>query len=346
MIRRLGLFIAPFAFAASVAWAGPSTAVTTQTVQVQTLAETVTAYGQLVTNPGSIQWLSASKAGRIAAVLVTQGTRVARGQSLVRIEPTPQTLAAYESAKSTLSAAQAKLNQTQTLLKNGLATTSDLAAAQGAVASAKAQLAALKSEGAGTHAQVMKAVAAGVVTQLAVSRGQWIGAGARIASIAPSGALWVRLGLTPGQAAGTEAGAPVRIAPVFGPGKTVTSRVAKVDAQADAKTGLIDAEVPVPGSHAGPFVGEWVAGTITLRRVSLPAVPRSAVLKEANGNGFYVFVVRQGKAYRMSVKPVLRTRGLVALHGIEPGEVIVTQGNFELSDGDRVRITNAKDSGS
>ncbi|MGH8274821.1 MAG: efflux RND transporter periplasmic adaptor subunit [Gammaproteobacteria bacterium] len=346
MSRRLGLLIAPFAFAVSAALAGPSTAVTVQTVHTRQLAETVTAYGQLVTNPGSIQWLSALKAGRISAVLVTQGTRVSRGQGLVRIEPTPQTLAAYQSAKSTLASAQAKLKQTQTLLENGLATRSSLAAAQGAVASAKASLAALKSEGAGTHAHVMKAAAAGVVTQLAVSRGQQVSAGAHIVSIAPSGALWVRLGLTPGQAAGTKAGAPVRISPVFGPGRSLTSRVAKVDAQADAKTGLIDAEVPVPGSNAGPFAGEWVAGTITLRKVKLPAVPRSAVLKNANASGFYVFVVRKGIAHRVSVKPVLRAHGLVGLDGIKAGEVVVTQGNFELSDGDQVRITKAKDSGS
>lgn len=344
MTLRLGFLLAPLAFAASAALAASSTAVTTELARTQTLAETVTAYGQLATNPGSIQWLSASRAGRISAVLVTQGTRVSRGQSLVRIEPTPQTLAAFESAKSTLSSAISKLKQTQTLVKNGLATQSDLAAAQGAVASAKAQLAALKSEGAGTLSHVMKATTTGVVTQLVVSRGQWVSAGARIASIAPAGALWVRLGLTPGQAAGAKAGAAVRIAPVFGPGKTLASQVAKVDAQADAQTGLIDAEVAVPGSNAGPFAGEWVAGTITLRNVTLPAVPRSAVLKDADSNGFYVFVVRQGKAHRVSVIPVLRANGLVALDGIKSGEAVVTQGNFALSDGAAVRITTAKDS--
>lgn len=346
MTRRLGLFVAPLAFAASAALAGPSTAVTVQTVRTRTLVETVTAYGRIVPNPGAVQRLSASNAGRITAVLVTQGTRVSRGQGLVRIEPTPQTLAAYESAKSNLSSAQAKLKQTQTLLKNGLATKADLSAAQSAAANAKAQIAALKSEGVNGHAQVIKAAAAGVVTQLAVSPGEWISAGARIASLAPAGALWVRLGLTPGQAASVKTGAPVRLAPVFGPGKALTSQVAKVDAQADATTGLIDAELPVPATGAGPFAGEWVAGTITLRSVNLPAVPRSAVLKDANSNGFYVFVVRQGKAHRVSVKPVLRAHGLVGLDGIKVGEVVVTQGNFELSDGASVRVIKAKDSGS
>ncbi|MGH8126973.1 MAG: efflux RND transporter periplasmic adaptor subunit [Gammaproteobacteria bacterium] len=346
MTRRLGLLMAPLVLAATAAMADPSTAVTVQTVHMQKLAETITSYGRIVPNPGAIQQLSASKVGRITAVLVTQGTRVSRGQSLVRIEPTPQTLAAYESAKSDLSSAQAKLKQTQTLLKNGLATNADLSTAQSAAANAKSRLAALKAEGVGTHAQVMKAAAAGVVTQLAVSPGEWVNAGARIASLAPAGALWVRLGLTPGQAAGVKPGATVRLAPVFGPGKALTSQVAKVDAQADPTTGLIDAELSVPATRAGPFAGEWVAGTITLHSVNLPAVPRSAVLKNANANGFYVFVVRQGKAHRVSVKPVIRARGLVGLDGIKAGEVVVIQGNFELSDGAPVRITKAKDSGS
>ncbi|MGH8224868.1 MAG: efflux RND transporter periplasmic adaptor subunit [Gammaproteobacteria bacterium] len=341
---RLVLFSLVLAFASSAALADPSTAVTVQTVRTQKLAETVTAYGQLVPNPGAIQWLSAAQAGRISAVLVTQGTRVKKGQSLIRISATPQTRAAYQTAQSDLAAARAKLKQTQTLYKNGLATRSDFAAAQGAFDNAKSRLAALKTEGVGTHAQVLKAATAGVVTQLAVSNGEWVNAGARIAALASANALWVRLGLTPEQAAAVKPLASVRLAPVFGAGKTVESHVAKIDAQADAMTGLIDAEVPLSANDSGPFSGEWVAGTITLHSVELPAVPRSAVLKDAQG--FYVFVVHNNVAHRVDVKPLVRDRGLVGLDGIKPGEVVVTQGNFELSDGDQVRITKTQDSGS
>ncbi len=344
MNLHLASLVVPLALVSCVAFADSSTAVTTQTVRTQKLAETATAYGQLVPNPGAIQWLSAAQAGRISAVLVTQGSRVEKGQSLIRISATPQTRAAYQTAQSDLASARAKLKQTQTLYKNGLATRSDLAAAQGAFANAESQLAALKAGGTGAHAQVLKASAAGVVTQLVVSNGEWVNAGARVAALALANALWVRLGLTPEQAAAVKPGARVRLASVFGAGKTSESHVAKVDAQADATTGLIDAQVPLPASDSGPFSGEWVAGTITLRSIALPAVSRSAVLKDAQG--FYVFVVRKDIAHRVSVKPLVRDRGLVGLDGIEPGMVVVTQGNFELSDGARVRITKTQDSGS
>ena len=338
------LVMAPLALLSCAALADPATTVTTQTVHVQKLDDTVTAYGQLMPAPGGVEWLSAAQTGRISAVLVTQGVRVKKGQSLVRIEDTPQTQASYQSAKSALTSARSKLEQTQSLEKNGLATRSDLAAAQDAVDSARAQLAALEAEGVGPHARTLKASASGVVTQLNVSRGQWVNAGTHIAALAPVGTLWVRLGLTPGQAAGVKPDAPVQLVPVFGVGKPLQSHVDSVDAEADAATGLIDAQVPLPARQSGPFSGEWVAGTITLRSLKLPAVARSAVLKDAQG--FYVFVVRQATAHRVNVKPLIRTHGLVGLEGIKPGEVVVTQGNFELSDGNPVRVDKTQDPGS
>lgn len=342
-IRR-GIICAALLSAAGAAWAAPSTAVETQVVRIRALAATASAYGQLVPAPGALRWLSAAQAGRITAVLVSAGSAVAAGQGLVRIEPTPQTLAAFETAAADLAAAQAKLKQTRTLLKGGLATQADLAAAEGSVAGAKARLAALKAAGVGPRPHVLRASAAGVVTRLAVTRGEWVSPGARVAALAPHGALWVRLGLTPAQAASVKPGAAVRLVPVFDAGEALASRVARVDAQADPATGLIDAEVPVPAGSAGPFPGEWVTGTITLRRTELPAVRRSAVLKDAHG--YYVFVVRDGTAHRVAVTPLIRARGLVGLKGVSAGETVVIQGNFELSDGAAVRVTGRKDSGS
>ena len=324
--------------------AASTTAVKVETAQRQTLSDTVTAYGQLVPAPGDIEWLSAAQGGRVVAVLVTQGARVKKGQALVRIKATPQTQANYESALSALASAKSKLAQTRNLEKGGLATRADLAAAQSAFDSARARVAALKAEGVGPHAQTLKAGYAGVVTQLPVSRGEWVNAGARIAALTPENALWVRFGLTPEEAAAVKPHAAVEIKPVFGAARRLHSHVATVDAQADAATGLIDAEVPVTANRKGPFVGEWVTGTITLHQVKALTVKRSAVLKDAKGD--YVFVVHHGVAHRVNVKPLIRTDGLVGVQGLKPGDVVVTQGNFELSDGDAVRTEGKKGTGS
>lgn len=332
----LGLVTASMLAGAS-ALAAPAIGVRTQVAREHTLVDTAQAYGQLVPNPHTLQWFSAAQAGRIADVLVTPGSRVRPGQVLIRIDPTPQTRAAYASARSALVSARAKLKQAETLEKNGLATKSDLESARSAFVSAQSRLAALRAEGVSSKAYELKAGSGGVVTRLTVSRGQWVSAGSRIAALAPRGELWVRLGLEPSEAARVKAGAHVRLTPVFGSAATIRSKVVRVAAQASAATGLIDAEVPVSSTASGPVSGEWVSARITLRTRTLPAVPRSAVLKDARG--YYVFVVRDGVAHRVGVKPLIRARGLVGLAGIKAGERVVTEGNFELHDGEAVRET-------
>jgi len=333
-MRRKAVVVAPLALFCCVAAAAPAVGVHTAVVKARVLSTSATAYGRLVPDPHALEWLTAAQAGRITAVLVTPGSRVTRGQALVRVAPTPKSRAAFESARSAVASARAKLKQTQTLESNGLATRSDLESARSALASAKAQLAALQAEGGGAKPHSVKASSAGVVTKLPVGRGQWVAAGGRIAALS-SGALWVRLGLDPTDAARVGDGAAVQLRPVFGHSATIASRVVQVAAQADPATGLVDAEVPVPATASGPLPGEWVKGTINLRSAKLPAVPRSSVLKDKAG--YYVFVVRKQVAHRVGVKPLMREGGLVGLSGVKPGALVVTQGNFELHDGEAVR---------
>lgn len=340
---KLRLLLFALAFTCVCAGAQtPTNAVTTQVVKRQALTETVSAYGQLVPAPGTLESLSAAQGGRVSAVLVTAGAKVAAGQVLVKIAPTSQTLAAFETARGDAESAAAKLKQAQTLFKNGLATRADLVAAEGQATSAQAAFQALTAAGVTAKGQILRAATAGVVSQISVTPGEWANAGTSLVAVAPLGALWVRLGLTPGDAAKVRAGDAVQLTPVFG-GAALESRVAKVNAQADAATGLIDAEVPVKATASGPFSGEWVSGIITVRSVEVPAVPRSAVLKDDQGD--YVFVVRKNTAHRVNVKALIRADGLVGVSGLEPGAVVVTLGNFELNDGDAVRISTASDTG-
>lgn len=337
--RSIPLLALALLLAAAGAQAAPSTEVTVQTVHKQTLSETVPAYGRVASPPGSMEWLSAAQGGRVSSILVQPGSRVQKGQAIVRITATPQTQAAYASARSALTAAKSKLEQTRTLEKNGLATRADLASAQDAYDSARARLTALQAEGVGPHAQTLKAAAAGVVAQLPVARGEWVTAGTHIAALAPRGGLQVRLGVPPAQAMRIQSGAEVSLAPVFGAGQSFHAKVSRVAGQADAATGLIDAEVPLKGHEDAVFPGEWLSATIVVSKSDLPAVKRSAVLHDKQGN--YVFVVSRGKAHRVNVQVLSRAGGLVGIKGVEPGAIVVTQGNFELNDGDAVRIRKA-----
>lgn len=315
--------------------AQPAVSVKTEAVQIRTLHEDLQAYGQVAPDPRAFEWISAAQSGRIDAVLVTPGERVARGAGLVRIAPTPDTLAAWQSAKAAVAAASAKLKQAQTLAAGGLATQADVSAAQSAYSSAQAQLAALQAAGVGSTPELVTAAKAGVVTQLAVGSGDWVTPGAHVAALAPADALWVRLGLPPEEAGQVHTGDVVSLSPVFGAGAATAAKVAAVAAQADAATGLVDVEVPLPARAGRMLTGEWVSGQITVRTAKLPAVARSAVLRDEEG--YYVFVVDHGTAKRVTVEPLIRDSGYVGLKGVTAGERVVVQGNFELSGGEPVR---------
>lgn len=342
-MKPMALAIIAVAFAATdtVAMAAtppPTVPVSVQKVRSQTLAETVTAYGQLVPNPQTLQWLSATLAGKVSSVAVTVGSTVKQGQVIARIKPTPQTRAQLQSAQSQLASAKAQLKQTQALVQSGLGTLSSLATARNNVAIARSKLAALTADGVSKKGQMLKATQAGVITQIMATPGQWVNAGARVAALAPSNSLWVRLGLTPRRAARVKAGAAVQLVPVFAAGKPVATKVLRVAGQANPTTGLIDAEVALPASAAGLYAGEWVTGTLVLGHLTLPTVPRSAVLHD--NAGYYVFVVRGGKAHRVNVQPRVRDNGQIGIEGLKAGATVVTQGNFELADGLAVRIEN------
>ncbi len=65
-------------------------------------------------------------------------------------------------------------------------------------------------------------------------------------------------------------------------------------------TRLVDVLTRVPASKSTPLVlGNRIKGTITLKEERTLAVPRSAVLRDAQGA--YLFIVQNGRAHRVGV---------------------------------------------
>jgi multidrug efflux pump subunit AcrA (membrane-fusion protein) len=94
----------------------------------------------------------------------------------------------------------------------------------------------------------------------------------------------------------------------------------------------------VPASESAPLViGNRIKGTITLRQETTLAVPRSAVLRDAAGA--HLFVIRESRAYRVSVTTGIEEGDLVAVQGpLIVGEPVVVTGNYELKDGMAVKV--------
>lgn len=336
-LRRLAALAACLLPLLAAAAAAPRVQVITAAAALRTLAEDVTVYGKVEPDPERLRALTTLRPGEITRLWVGLGQRVAAGQRLLEIATAPQSRMAYAQAQGKVASAKIQLQQNEDLFKQQLSTRGDLANARQALANAEAELKALERQGAGLSSDVLRAPEAAVVTQLDVAPGAQVQAGQPLLMLGAQRHVWVRLGLEPEEVARVHAGMPVRLQPVFG-GAAVDAQIAQVHAVVNPATHLVDAVVRLEGNAAAGLVpGIWMRGAIRLQTRRTLAVPRSAVLSDRAGS--YVFVIAGSRARRVAVHTGIESDGLIAVSGrLAAGDVVVTAGNYELSDGMLVRI--------
>lgn len=325
---------------ASVALAGtPSAAIRTAPIQQRVLHETLTVYGKVTANPRDVQTVSALDMGRVTRLQASLGERVAKGQVLLQITPTPQARSAWLKARHALDSARTNLQQTRDLVQQKLATRSDLAQAKQRYQDAEAALQALQQQGSSSGRHPLRAPRAAIVTKVQVQPDAVVQPGQPLLELGDAGHLRVRLGLEPEDASRVKPGLPVTLQTVFGgSSRSIAATVTRVQGMVDPSTRLVDALVDLDGSKThGLTIGSWLRGRLQVRTVKQLAVPHAAVLSDNQGS--YVFVVAKGKAHMVRVKVPLRTPHWTAVSSpaLHAGEDVVVSGNYELEDGMAVR---------
>jgi RND family efflux transporter MFP subunit len=323
----------------------PSEPAATTTVEVaplaeQEIAETLEAFGVIVAAPSSEQVSVAAFDGIVRHVAVAPGARVAAGDVLVELSPSPDAQLALSSARSTAVMADKIRADTERRFELNLATRPDLQAAQQAAGEARLKVTSLEARGSGGDARVV-AITSGVVSKLDAMAGSWVSAGTALATVTGENALEARLGLEPDDAARVAAGQNVTLVSVSRAGaEPVTTTVREVGRALDATTGAIEVRAAVP-SGGRLLLGEHVRATIELQRKAALVVPRQALLPE-NGRQVF-FTIQAGKAVRHEVQPGLTAGNLVEVRSAElqAGDQVVTLGNYELTDGAAVRVAPA-----
>ncbi|MHB1677664.1 MAG: efflux RND transporter periplasmic adaptor subunit [Sulfuriferula sp.] len=331
----------------SPAWAGDDDApaavsasdisVVVQTVPLrrQILSDEVSAYGVVAMDARHVQTLSLARAGQIVGVNINIGQRVSKGTPLLTFATSPDAALTYRQAGLAVRDAQAQRRSVAQLFQQQLATQSQLAAADKALADAQANLATQQKNGTGKAIEQLVAPFDALVSAVAVMPGDRVAPGVMLVQLARSGGQRVMLGVEPGDADRVRAGMPVQITAVFGTAKA-QGRVAQVFGLINAQTQLVDALVELPNAALLP--GTHVRGDIQLGRYPATVVPRSAVLRDAQGA--YLFQVERGKARRVAVQPGLERSGMVAVSGaLIANAPVVSLGNYELQDGMAVRIS-------
>ena len=341
----------------------PAVAVQTVRVQRAVIAQPVHGYGIVAASASSLTTVNLPYVARIVQMRVQAGQRVTRGTPLFVVQADPAAVLAATQAKSAVTLAQGELARTQSLLDQGLATQSQLAAARKADDDAREALAAQNQSGVASGNKVVAAPRDGVVLQVSAAQGDQVQAGAAILQLADDGsARREARNSDPNRggdnsrngaplAAGTRPNVMLGVEPsdaaAIHPGDTVTlhglsaslakaaleGRVALVGAAIDPQSQLVDIGALVPSGQSAFMPGSHVSADIATRSGTHWVVPRAAVLTD--DHGAYVFqITPQNSARRVGVTIQVENGDRYGVDGpLDAGQGLVVSGNYELQDG-------------
>ncbi|QGZ56111.1 efflux RND transporter periplasmic adaptor subunit [Paraburkholderia acidiphila] len=323
----------------------PSAAVQVVHVMREPVSQTVVAYGSVAAAASNATTLSLSYLARVTRVLVQPGQTVARGAPLFVVQADPNAVIAYNQAQSAATLARGELSRTGSLFRDGLATQSQLAAAQKALDDAQQALAAQSATGIAPGSKTVTAPVAGVVTQLAAVPGDQIQAGTALAQLVaangPAGnAANVALGVEPADALKLRVGARVVLRPLSASlgSQRAQGRVVLVGAAIDAQSQLVNVGANVPLAGTAFLPGTRVRADIDTQTGTWWNVPRAAVLQDARGSYLYQ-VAPDNKAHRVDVTVKVEHGDTYGVDGaLDASRPLVVVGNYELEDGMAVRV--------
>jgi membrane fusion protein, multidrug efflux system len=314
----------------------PSALVEVSAVRLVPMRETVVGYGSVEFSPEQSQVLDLEAERLVTRVWVAAGQSVRRGDRLISVRATPAAQLELDQARIEVEFAGKAVDRLRDLRRRQLATNAEVLAAEAQLAKADATLTSVRKRLGGPADVTLPARVDGIVEAVNVREGDIVAPHTPLLRLAGGDHLRVRLGVEPEDISRVRRGQTVEVAPVHG-GRSVRARTAQVYRQVDPKTRLAEVVVPLPAG-SGLLPGAMARGDIILRaRPAVLAVPRAAVLTEAERS--YVFVVAKGRAWRRWI-----TVGAGAGHytevvrGLSPADLVVTIGNYEITDGMVVRV--------
>ena len=288
--------------------------------------------------------VAAEEGGVVESLLAAKGERVRAGEALVRIDDDVLRAQLEQAASQAALAEETWQRQRRLWEQDSVGTELQYLQARYNAETAAAQAQVLRERVART---AVRAPVAGVLDDRMVEVGTMVSPGSPVARILDVDTVKVVAGVPERYAPDIEDGARVLVNVDALAGREYTGRVDFVGSAVDRDNRTFEVEVVVPNPGLGIKPG-MVANVQIARRTleGALAVPRHAVLRREQG--YVVYVVRETEAgLEAESRPVTLgvSRGdyVVVEEGLEPGARVVTVGQQQIAEGDRLRITNRRD---
>jgi membrane fusion protein (multidrug efflux system) len=301
--------------------------------------------------------VTADTQGKVIAVMIERGQRVAMGQPVVRLDVRNAAYSGRE-AQANLEAARAQkqladeeCKRTKSLLDKGAITRSEFDRQNTQCTSAQQQVQAAQAR----TEMMMKAVTDGVVSapfkgivaDKSVSPGEWVQPGRALFTLVDDDPLKVELSVPEAAVSAVQLDQKVELTAVAHPEKTYTAMVKRIGGEIGRTRSLIvEAIVDKPPTAAGSAApltpnpelvpGMFVEARLVIGKVSRPVLPADAVARR--GKTYHAFVDHKGELEERLVQlGPSPGEGQVSIEqGIAKGDKVVAKVTPQIVDGLKV----------
>lgn len=277
-------------------------------------------------------------AGRMTSIEVRSGADVKAGDVIARLDADVETIA-QERAAIALADAEAKLERMNSLRRTNTATQVQVTEAELAVSNARLEL---REAQLNLDRRSIIAPIAGIVGILPVEAGNYVTADTVVATLDDRSVIKIDFHVPERFAVNMAVGGILTASPIARPDQVFQGTVSAVDNRVDDKsrTLLVQAEI----SNDKDMLRAGMSFRVEVRFPGdvFPSVDPLAI--QWGTDGSFVWVVRDGKAKRTTVRIVQRNTEnvLIAADGIAPGDTVVTEGVHAVRDGAEVLVAKSE----
>lgn len=328
--------------------AKPSLTVTVTTPQTASLAQKISANGNLAAWQEAVIGAEANGL-KITEVRVNVGDRVQRGDVLAVLQADTlraelaQAEAALAEATASAQEAKAQAERARSLQQQGFFSNAQLSQALAAEASAGARVqsarALVQLQNVRLSQTQVRAPDAGVISARQATVGSVVGAGTELFRLIRQGRIEWRAEVTAAEIGRIQVGAPVQVKAASG--QLLQGKVRMVAPSVDAQTRNALVYVDLPAQTGSARAGMYAQGEIALGQSQALTVPQSAVVVR---DGFsYVYTVgADQKVSQLKVQTGRQSADRVEVtSGLKADARVVASGGAFLNHGDTVRVVDA-----
>lgn len=310
----------------------PRARVVTTKVRKGIINEPLDVYGTVQPLPGKIRVYSVPFEAHVMSVFVTKGQVVKKNDLMCILKPGPSALLSLQQAKTDYLAALAQERLVKQRYRMKLAPRMALLSAQSVTRSRADYMKNLKGRRITGKKVEIRASSPGIVYSIGVHTGQLVAPGLSLVQVADKGHILVNFGVEPEDVSLLKQGMAVQFMPIHeGPTDPIPGRIITITHAVDPATRLVRV-LGLPDKAGKLLLNDFVRVSIVTASHNGLIVPRSAVLPQKQG--FYLFLVINGHARRVRVRKGLENPNFIEVYGrgIMPGDSVVVQGNYELTD--------------